>query len=137
MRKIQVIGNVTRDAEVRTLDGGRSVINFDLACNEKYKDKNGEKKVKVYYIKCAIWRDNTSIAQYITKGSKIYVEGQPDIDCYVNKDTGKAVGSVKINVREVEFLGGGKNQQQSGQSSVPSNDDSFIPESNDGSDLPF
>ncbi len=136
MRKIQVIGNVTRDAEVRTLDGGRSVINFDLACNERYKDKNGEKRDRVYYIKCAIWRESTRIAEFITKGTKVYVEGKPDVDCYVNKETGKAVGSVKVIVNEVEFLGGGKNQQQS--SSVPSDGgDPFVPESNDGSDLPF
>lgn len=116
MRKIQVIGNVTRDAEIKQFDGGRSVINFDLACNERYKDRNGQKVEKVYYIKCAVWRENTNIAQYITKGTKIYVEGQPDIDVYINKE-GKAAGSIRINVREIEFLGGGKNQQQSsGQS---------------------
>lgn len=135
MRKIQIIGNVTKDAEVRAFEGGRSVINFDVAVNDRYKDKNGQKVERVHYIKCAIWRENTSIAQYITKGIKIFVEGQPDVDCYVNKE-GKAVGSVKINVREVEFLGGGKNQQSSGQPSVPSGDNSFTPEPNND-DLPF
>lgn len=112
MRKIQAIGNVTRDAEIKQFDGGRSVINFDIACNEKFKDRNGQKVEKVFYIQCAVWRESTTIAQYITKGTKIYVEGQPDVNVYINKE-GKAAGSIRINVREMEFLGGGKNQQQS------------------------
>jgi len=134
MRKIQIIGNVTKDAEVRAFDGGRSVINFDVAVNDRYKDKNGQKVEKVHYIKCALWRENTSIAQYLTKGTKIFVEGQPDVDCYVNKE-GKAVGSVKINVRELEFLGGGKNQQSSGQPNQPEQHESLVPTPDD--DLPF
>ena len=101
MRKIQAIGNVTRDAEVRHLQGGTSAINFDLACNERWV-KDGVKQERVHYIKCTMWRETTTIAQYILKGVKLFVEGTPEVDAYV-KD-GKAVGSVKINVREVEFL---------------------------------
>ena len=61
MKKIQIIGNITRDAEVKTFEGGRSVINFDVAVNEQYKSKDGEKVKKVSYIKCAVWRDSTAI----------------------------------------------------------------------------
>jgi single-strand DNA-binding protein len=132
MRKIQVIGNVTKDAEVRTLDGGRSVINFDLAINERYKNKEGVKQEKTHYVKCAIWRDNTSIAQYLTKGTKVYVEGSPEADAYVNKE-GKAVGNVKITVREVELLGGGNKAE--GQAQGGQNSDTLTPDPDQ--DLPF
>jgi len=130
MKKISIIGNVTKDAEVRAFEGGRSVINFDVAVNERYKDKNGQKQERTSYVRCAMWRENTSIAQYILKGTKLYVEGSPDADAYVNKE-GKAVGNLKINVREIEFLGSAKKADSSSGSS----EDTLVPSAND--DLPF
>lgn len=140
MKKIQIIGNVTKDAEVRSVSGSKSVINFDVAVNERWKDRNGVKQERVSYIRCALWRDNTAIAQYITKGTKVFVEGAPDVDSYVNKE-GKAVGNVKIIVRELEFLGGGRSQQSSAapqkeEHGGPSfGDEALAPAQND--DLPF
>lgn len=131
MKKIQIIGNVTKDAEVRAFEGGRSVINFDVAVNERFKDRNGQKQERTSYIRCAMWREVTTIAQYITKGTKVYVEGSPDVEAYTNKE-GKAVGSLKINVREMEFLGSAK-KTDSGSGS--SHEESLAPSAND--DLPF
>lgn len=131
MKKISIIGNVTKDAEVRAFEGGRSVINFDVAVNERYKDKNGQKQERTTYVRCAMWREVTTIAQYITKGTKLYVEGSPDADAYVNKE-GKAVGNLKINVREIEFLGGPK-KTDSGTGS--SSED--VPAQSTHDDLPF
>lgn len=141
MKKISIIGNVTKDAEVRAFEGGKSVINFDVAVNERYKDKNGQKQERTSYIRCAMWREVTTIAQYITKGTKLYVEGSPDAESYINKE-GKAVGNLKINVRELEFLGGMKKTETS-SAGVPSGEtsagssaqDVMAPSAND--DLPF
>ena len=115
MKKISIIGNVTKDAEIRSFEGGRSVINIDVAVNERFKDKNGQKQERTSFIRCAMWREVTTIAQYITKGTKLYVEGSPDADAYVNKE-GKAVGNLKINVREIEFLGSAKKSEDTGSS---------------------
>jgi len=131
MKKISIIGNVTKDAEVRSFDGGRSVINFDVAVNERYKDKNGQKQERTSYVRCAMWREITTIAQYITKGTKLYVEGSPDADAYINKE-GKAVGNLKINVREVEFLGGAKKTDSGAGSSSED-----VPSQSAHDDLPF
>ncbi len=131
MKKISIIGNVTKDAEVRAFEGGRSVINFDVAVNERYKDKNGQKQERTSYIRCAMWRENTTIAQYITKGTKLYVEGSPDADAYINKE-GKAVGNIKVNVREIEFLGGAKKTDSGAGTSA---EEVHTPSTND--DLPF
>ncbi len=131
MKKISIIGNVTKDAEIRAFEGGKSVINFDVAVNERYKDKNGQKVEKTSYIRCAMWREVTTIAQYITKGTKVYVEGSPDADAYINKE-GKAVGNIKVNVREIEFLGSAKKTETGGSSPA---EDSLVQSTND--DLPF
>ncbi|HNO70336.1 MAG TPA: single-stranded DNA-binding protein, partial [Bacteroidia bacterium] len=90
------------------------------------------KAERTTYVRCAMWRENTSIAQYITKGTKLYVEGSPDADAYVNKE-GKAIGNLKVNVREIEFLGSATKKSESG-SGAPA-EDVFAPSAND--DLPF
>ena len=134
MKKISIIGNVTNDAEVRNFEGSKSVINFDVAVNERFKDKNGQKQERTSYIRCAMWRDATTIAQYITKGTKLYVEGSPDADAYINKE-GKAVGNIKINVREIEFLGGTKKTEIQETGAGSSTEEVHTPSAND--DLPF
>lgn len=145
MRKITAIGNVTKDATVKAFEkNGKSnnVINFDIACNESYFDKDKKKIEKTFYIKCVLWRENPNIAQHIIKGKKIYVEGLPEVEVYLNKE-GKAVGSTRINVRTLEFLGGGNknNQGQPAQSpqsdtTVPS-DEGLVVSTDKGDDLPF
>lgn len=134
MRKIQAIGNVTRDAEVRHLDGGRSVINFDLAINERWRDKNGEKQQRTHYVKCAKWTEASTVAQHILKGVKLYVEGTPEVDVYIGAD-GKAVGSVKIIVREFEFLSSSKKPEVPAQNPGNTDENSSMPTPDD--DLPF
>ena len=134
MKKISIIGNITKDAEVRSFEGNKSVINFDVAVNERFKDKNGQKVERTSFIRCAMWRENTSIAQYLTKGTKLYVEGSPDADAYVNKE-GKAVGNLKINVREIEFLGGAKKTETQDSNTNAPAEDSATAAVND--DLPF
>jgi len=138
MRKIQIIGNVTKDAEVRNIASGKSVINFDVAVNERWKDKSGVQQTKTTYVKCAIWRDNTTIRQYIKKGIKLYIEGTPEVEAYINKE-GNAIGNLKINVLQLEFLSslkssGTSSGEDTSQSPSVSND-SLVPTPDD--DLPF
>jgi single-strand DNA-binding protein len=138
MRKILITGNVTKDAEVRVLDGGKSVINFDLAVNERWKDKSGVKQEKTHYVKCALWRDNTAIAQYLLKGVKLLVEGSPEVEAYMNKE-GKAVANQKVNVRELEFLSSAKKDEGQAQGAASRNtsqsNETLVPDPDQ--DLPF
>mgnify|MGYP003576531404 CR=1 FL=1 len=108
MKKISVMGNVTADAVVRST-GGKNVINFTVAENERYTDKQGVKHETVTFFNCSIWRDNTSLAPYIKRGIKVLVEGKPSAESYVNKE-GKAMAIIKINVRDFEFAGTTKNE---------------------------
>lgn len=135
MRKAIVIGNITRDAEVKNFEGNRSVISFDLAVNERWKDRNGTKQEKVHYLKCVLWRENTAIAQYLLKGAKILVEGTPEAEAYINKEN-KVVAIQKITVREMEFLSSVKKADSTGSQATPVNDDPLA-NSKPDDDLPF
>jgi single-strand DNA-binding protein len=104
MIKMQIIGNLGKDCIVNTVNG-KNVINFTVAHTEKYKDSQGNQQEKTTWVDCGYWTDRTAIAQYLTKGKQVYVEGKPDVRAY-QKNDGTAGASLSMTVREVQLLGG-------------------------------
>lgn len=123
MRRMTVIGNLTQDAEVKEVKG-KKAINFSVATNEKFKDASGNQVEKAFYYNCTIWRDsNIKISEYLTKGTKVYIEGTPDVDAYTDKQ-GEVKYSIKITVGNLELIGGGvKKETQTSIGSSPKEDD--------------
>lgn len=85
MIKLQVIGNLGKDAVVNNVNG-KNVINFTVAHTEKYRDAQGNQKDKTTWVDCAYWTDRTAIAPYLKKGTQVYVEGTPDVRTYTKQD---------------------------------------------------
>ncbi len=104
MIKMQVIGNLGKDCVVNTVNG-KNVINFTVAHTEKYKDSQGNQQEKTIWVDCAYWVDKTAIAQYLTKGKQVFVEGQPEARSFQRND-GTPGASLSLRVREVQLLGG-------------------------------
>ena len=104
MIKMQVIGNLGKDCIVNTVNG-KNVINFTVAHTEKYKDSQGNQQEKTTWVDCAYWTDRTAVAQYLTKGKQVYVEGQPEARSFQRND-GTPGSSLSLRVREVQLLGG-------------------------------
>ena len=78
LNKVLLIGNLTRDPELRSTPSGQSVANFSIATNRVWKDpQSGEKKEAVEFHNIVVWRRLEEIAgQYLRKGSKIFLEGR-------------------------------------------------------------
>lgn len=77
LNKAMIIGNVTRDPEVRATAGGQSVASFSVATNRRWTDQSGEQKEQVEYHNVVAWRKLADIVgQYVKKGGKVYVEGR-------------------------------------------------------------
>ena len=79
LNKVQLIGNLGADPEVRSFQNGGKVCNLRLACSESWKDKNtGEKKERTEWVSVAIFNENLAgIAErFLKKGSKVYLEGK-------------------------------------------------------------
>jgi single-strand DNA-binding protein len=112
MIKLQVIGHLGKDCQVNTVNG-KSVINFSVAHSERFKDSQGVQQERTTWVECAYWTDRTAVAPYLTKGTQVYVEGQPDIRVYQRND-GSTGASITIRVREVQLLGGRKDGGQPG-----------------------
>lgn len=133
MKKISIIGNVTRDAVVRDA-GTRKAIGFGVAVNERFKDKNNVQQEKTTFFNCTIWRnESAAIAQYITKGTKVFVEGNPEVETYERE--GKTVASIKINVRDIELLGSKPKTETTEPGSAEAEEPLPAPAQED--DLPF
>lgn len=143
MIKMQVIGNLGKDCVVNTVNG-KNVINFTVAHTEKYKDSQGNQQEKTTWVDCAYWTDRTAVAQYLTKGKQVYVEGQPEARSFQRND-GTPGSSLSLRVREVQLLGGrgdssGGSYQQNTAAAAPASN-SNIPSPGEITepvdDLPF
>lgn len=108
MLKAQLIGYIGKDAVVSDYNN-RKVINFNVAHSEKYKDAQGVQHEKTTWVSCSYWTDKTAIAQYLRKGTLVYVEGLPVADFYVNPQRdGDITGKLKFTVWQVQLLGGAR-----------------------------
>lgn len=79
LNKVQIIGNLGRDPEIRTFNNGNKVCNFSVACSESWKDRDtGERKERTEWVNVAIFQEGLIrvAEQYLRKGSKVYVEGK-------------------------------------------------------------
>ncbi len=103
MIKLQVIGNLGKDCIVNTVNG-KTVMNFNVAHTEKFKDSTGAQREKTTWVECAYWSDRTAIAPYLKKGTQVYAEGTPEVRSYTTQD-GKNGASLTLRVQSVQLLG--------------------------------
>jgi single-strand DNA-binding protein len=118
MIKLQAIGHLGKDCITNTVNG-KNVINFSVAHSEKYKDAQGNLVEKTTWVECAYWTDRTAIAQYLKKGTQVYVEGTPEVRTYPKND-GSTGASLSVRVLSVQLLGSRSENSGSGNSQ-PSN----------------
>lgn len=77
LNRAQIIGNLTRDPEMRQIPGGQMVATFGVATNFTWKDQSGQQQNKTEFHNIVAWRKLAEICgQYLKKGSKVYVEGR-------------------------------------------------------------
>ena len=102
MNKVILIGNMTRDPELRTTRSGTSVCSFTIAVNRNYTDANGERQAD--FIGIQTWRGLAeSCAQYLTKGRKVAVAGSLQSRTYDDKEGNKRY-ALEVVADDVEFL---------------------------------
>jgi single-strand DNA-binding protein len=114
MIKLQVIGNLGKDCVTNTVNG-KSVINFNVAHTEKFRNNQGVQQDKTIWVECAYWTDRTAIAPYLRKGTQVYVEGSPEVRTYPKNDGTTGV-SLTLRVSNVQLLGNRGDSGGSGDS---------------------
>ena len=127
--KVILMGNLTRDVEVRTTASGQSVANFSLAVNRSWRGQDGQQQDQTSFINCVAWgKVGDIIAQYVRKGSPLLVSGRLDQRSYQDKDGNKR-SAVEVVVEDFNFVGSGRSDNSS--PSAPSSNQSTNSKSQD------
>ena len=113
--KVIIVGNVTRDIELRYLQNGAAVCEVGLAVNRSWFDKAAnEKREEVTFVDVTLWGRTAGIAsEYLRKGSQCLVEGRLQLDQWEDRDTGQKRSKLKVVGESLQLLGGKQEQRQS------------------------
>lgn len=123
--KVILMGNLTRDPEVRTTPSGQSVTNFSLAVNRTWRSQDGTQQESVSYIDCVVWgKPGEIIAQYMQKGRPLLISGRLDQRSW--EQDGQKRSKVEVVVEDFNFVGGAGGDG-GGMSSQPVRDSSESP----------
>ncbi|MCL2001190.1 MAG: single-stranded DNA-binding protein, partial [Planctomycetes bacterium] len=104
--KVILIGNLTRDPELRYTPQGTAVADLRLAITTVRGRSGSERKEETLYIDCTVWdRQAETCSEYLSKGRPVLVEGRLIEDQWQDKETGERRSRVKVYVQNVQFLG--------------------------------
>ena len=107
LNKVFLMGNLTRDPELRRLPSGSAVVELGLALNRSFTGKDGERRDEVTYIDVTVWnRQAETCAEFLKKGRPVHVEGYLKMDQWDDKATGEKRSKLKVEADRVQFLGG-------------------------------
>ena len=105
VNKVILLGNMGKDAEIKSLPSGATVANFTLATTERYKDKSGEWQDRTeWHNLVAYQRTAEIIRDYTEKGSKLYVEGKLSTRSWEDKESGKTIHRTEIVAMDIGLL---------------------------------
>lgn len=107
LNKVMLIGNLTRDPEMRYTPGGTSVCEVGLAINRFWTDsQSGEKREQTCFVDCsAFGRQADTLSRYMRKGRPLFVEGRLDFQTWESKE-GQKRSKLKVIIENFQFLGG-------------------------------
>ncbi|PRZ22045.1 single-stranded DNA-binding protein [Flavobacterium granuli] len=122
---MNIIGRLTRDAEVRRTSQEKQVVNFSVATNDSYRNKQGERIEQTTYFDCAYWL-SAKVAQILTKGTVVELTGRVSARAWTGND-GQPHAGLNFNTSQIKLHGGGKKsetvQAHAGNSNDKENDD--------------
>ena len=118
LNKVMLIGNLTRDPELRHTPRCTAVAELGLAINRTWMDDQKGKQEETTFVDVTLWgRQAETVQQYLTKGSPIYIEGRLNLDTWDDKTTGQKRSKLKVIGESFQFLSGGN--KGGGGSSAP------------------
>lgn len=145
--KAIIMGNLTRDPELRTTPNGASVCSFSVAVNRTYRDGSGNNVDQVSFLDCSAWgKLGETVGQYAKKGTGVLVSGRLEQRSWEDKASGQKRSRVEIVVEDFSFLPRGGQTNDTDSSATNNNTASAgapevvpedIPDEVDLSDVPF
>jgi single-strand DNA-binding protein len=106
LNKVLLMGNLTRDPEVRYTPKGTAVAELGIAVNRVYSGENGEKREEVTFVDVTVWgRTAENVGEYLKKGRPVFIEGRLQLDSWEDKQSGQKRNKLKVVADNVQFLG--------------------------------
>ena len=118
LNRVQLIGNLGKDPEVKYTPSGTAVAKLAIATNERYKDKNGEWQDRTEWHNVVLWQRLAEVAgEYLKKGGKVYIEGRLQTRSWDDKQTNQKKYMTEVVASDLILLGGrGESSGESGGS---------------------
>src|SRR5436190_14804004 len=124
LNKVMLIGNLTRDPEIKYTPKGTAIADIGLAVNRNYTTESGEKREEVTFIDVTLWgRVAEIVGEYCKKGRPLFVEGRLQLDTWEDKQSGQKRSKLKVVGENIQLLGsreggggGGSGGGESGES---------------------
>jgi single-strand DNA-binding protein len=116
LNRVLLIGNLTRDPELRYTPKGTAVTDFGLAVSRIYSGEDGEKKEETTFVDVTLWARQAEIAgQYLKKGRPVFIEGRLQLDTWDDKQTGQKRSRLRVVGESLQLLG----SRQEGEGASP------------------
>ena len=135
--KVILIGNLTRDPELKFLPKGTGVCNISMAVNRRWKTETGEEREDVYFADCkAFGKQAETLSQYVKKGHPLMIEGRLTREEWDDKKSGEKKSATRIMIESFQFL----KSREDGAASAPRRESTQAAATKpdlDGDDLPF
>jgi len=120
LNRVLLIGNLTRDPELRYTPKGTAVTEIGLAVNRVYSGEDGEKKEETTFVDVTLWARQAEIAgQYLKKGRPVFIEGRLQLDTWDDKQTGQKRSRLRVVAENLQLLGSRQEGEGSSSTSAP------------------
>lgn len=105
--KVYLIGNLTRDPELRVTPKGTAICQFGMAINRQFKGEDGAMRDDTTFVDIEAWgKQGETIAKHMTKGRPLFVEGRLKLDQWEDKTSGQKRSKLKVVLENFQFIGG-------------------------------
>lgn len=131
---MNIIGRITRNAEINTLKNDKQVVNFSVAINDSYKTKEGERKEQTTYYNCSYWQ-SANVAKILTKGTLVELTGRASSNAWIGKD-GEIKSGLNFHTSNIKLHGGG-NKSETVSEPTPKAHKNNVFAADTDDDLPF
>jgi single-strand DNA-binding protein len=121
LNKLMMIGNLTKDPEVRYTPANKAVVDLRLAVDDSYKDSTGKKVERAVFLDVTVWGIQAeNCGKYLKKGSPVFIEGRLQMDAWESKE-GEKRTKLKAVAERVQFLSSGRGERggESGSNREP------------------
>jgi single-strand DNA-binding protein len=109
LNKVLLIGNLTRDPEVRYTPKGTAVADIGIAINRVWSNDQGQRQEETTFVDVTLWGRQAELAQqYLSKGRGVFIEGRLQMDTWDDKQTGQKRSKLKVVAESLQFLPDGK-----------------------------